>query len=252
VNGNKIKQRLTGKDSLFRTKAFWVIFPVGILFMIGTIIPAYQILQLPFGILIVGAMPGLFAIKFSIPFSVRFAKIHMKWHKKSHTYNWNELNTKDPSTWKFAIRTSAYSFAIIYNIVSWSRIEEVIFINVNKLILITPIAVFSLLGAIIIHVSIFLLTKSGLMYENIEDGTRMSLGRDLLTRLDWAIGPMALISLGYSVWKNIYEPFTLSFIFSLIFIFVIILYSSFFSFYFLKKVHLDKLMKTMREKLPIK
>lgn len=217
--------------------------------MIGSVMPMYQILQLPFGILIAGAMPGAVAIKFSVPFAVKFTKLHMKIHKKSYSYSWNTHDALDLRTWKFALRNTAYSFAIMYNIVSWTGIENDIFTNGAKLLLLAPIAFFSLFGAIITHVSIFLLTKSKLMYEDSGDGSKVNLGRDLLAKLDWAMSPIALISFGYGIWKNINEQFTLSLIFSIIFIFIILMYSSFFSFYFLKKVHLDKLMKNLKEKL---
>ncbi|MBI4131582.1 MAG: hypothetical protein HY476_03735 [Nitrosarchaeum sp.] len=68
-------------------------------------------------------------------------------------------------------------------------------------------------------------------------------------KLDWAISPILVISLAYSILKNVDGPFTLSIIGSIFGIFIINLYSSFFSFYFLKKVHLDKLMKRLKEQL---
>lgn len=164
-------------------------------------------------------------------------------------YSWSNIPVKNPSTLRFALSTTAYSFAITYNIAYWTGIEDAIFTTGAKLGLFVLIGFFSLFGAIITHVAIFLLTKSGLMCEDPSDGTKMNLGKNMLSKFDWAISPFVLISLGYSILKNIDELVTFSILGSIFGIFVVNLYASFFSFYFLKKVHLDKLMKRLQERL---
>ena len=249
LNKEKIKLILNKEKALLKTKIFWFVIALGILFTVGLTVPAYSFLQLPLQILFAGTIPGIFAIQCSIPFAVRFISLHKRFHKKSHSYVWSEIKPKDPPTWKFALSTTAYSFSITYNIMTWLGFEDEIFTTGNRLGLFVLIGLFSLFGAIITHVAIFLLTKSGLMYKDSSDGSRMNLGKEMLSKLDWAISPLVLISLGHGILKHINEPLTFSLLGSILGIFTVNLYASFFSFYFLKKVHSEKLMNRLRERL---
>lgn len=112
---NKEKTGWSKEKDLLKTKTFWFVAGLSILFIIGMAVPDYSFLQLPFGIAIAGTMPGVFAIKFSVPFAMKFVSFHMKRHK-SYSYRWNDKTIKNPSTLKFALSTTLYSFAITYNI----------------------------------------------------------------------------------------------------------------------------------------
>lgn len=95
--------------------------------------------------------------------------------------------------------TTAYSFAIIYNILNWTGLDELVFKTPRMLTVLAGLTVLSLFSAITIHVSIFLLTKVGFMYQDPDDGSKINLGREMEIKFGDAISPILLISLAYSI-----------------------------------------------------
>lgn len=237
---------------IIRMKEFWAIVVIAILFMIGSVMPEYSLLQLPFGLVAAGAIPGVFAIRFSVPLAVKFVRMHKRWNKfrhKNYSYELIATDKENKSTIKFALLTTAYSFAIIYNVLSWTGIEETIFKTSRMIPVFAGIGVLSLFGAITTHVAIFLLKKIRFMYQDPSDCSKINLGREMETKLGWAISPIILISLIHSISTKSSDLF---FSYGVVFgIFIITLYSSFFSFYFLKRVHLEKILERLRKQLEL-
>jgi len=242
----KIKSLLNREKSLVKTKTFWFVAGVSILYFIGLFVPAYSYLQAPFAFLFFFTIPVGFAIEFSPALAARFVSIHKRWHKERYVYLYRPINSKPPSIWKYALRTAAYQFAIVYTIISYTGIEEK-FYQLNFIVNITLISIAALFVANIIHVAIYLLTRAGIMYTDKDDGSIINLGRELAGKLDWAISPFILISFTYSIITKSGNPYYV--VTGISTVLVLTLIASAVSFFLLKRVHMDKLIIKLAKKL---
>lgn len=245
-NKEKIKLLLNKEKRLLKTKTFWFVAVLGVLFFIG-LIPTYFYLRYPLAFVVFFTIPCGLAVAYSPALAARFVSFHKKWYKGRYTYSYNQATTKLPSIWKYAIRTTAYQFAIVYTVMSYTGIEEKFYQSNNFFPIIISISILALFCANIIHVAIYLLKRARIMYEDKEDGSKINLGRELAGKLDWAISPIILISFIHSIIIKSGNPYFI--IIDILTVLFLTIIASAVSFFFLKNIHLDKLIIKLSEKL---
>ena len=247
LNKEKIKLFLKKEKELLKLKETWFIAGLGVLFVIGWAIPTYFYLQFPLAFAFFFTIPGGFAIAYSPALAARFVSLHKKLYKGRYVYSYNQSTTKIPSIWKYAIRTAAYQFAIIYTIISYTGIDEKFYQPHSFVTIITIFSIPALFCANIIHVAIYLLRRANVMYEDKEDGSRINLGRELAGKFDWAISPFILISFAQSIITKSGNPYYVAG--GILTVLLLTVIASAVSFFFLKNVHLDKLIIKLAKKL---
>jgi len=228
------------KKPLLKEKALWFLIPIFVLYVVGMYFQNVY-LQAPFTVTVVALIPGIFVITVSPKFSVKFVKIHKFFHKKKYySYSFNENSFKLPSSIKFSAKNSLYTITILYTVLNWSGLMDESLLEGSRIVLVVMITSIALFAGSILHVSIYLLKQTGLMFENKQDSSKNSLGSEMLNKFDWALSPFLLISFAHSI---ILLSLNLSqFLGVMLAIVAISIYSSFFSFYFLKRKHFDRMI----------
>lgn len=230
-----------------KTKAFWFSVVIAISSAIGQTYPPLQFLIIPHAMTMLALIPIGVAILSSSNFAEKFVRLHKWWHRNNGSYSYATIEVKMQPVWKSALKTTAYSFAIIYNILLWTGTLDTILNNPNKLPVMVVIFMPSLFAALVIHLSIYLLTKSGLMFEDKEDGSRINLGREMTSKLDWAISPILLVSLIYSV---VTKPQTMPYVLMMMLVlFMFCYYAAFIGLYILKKYRINQLSIDVKRRL---
>lgn len=233
---------------IFKFKITWFVVGIGVLYFIGFFINDLRYLQIPFGITMLAVIPGGVAIETSVGFAVRFVRMHKWWHKSNvFSYSFYPGSIKLPSSFRFSLKNTLYTFAIMYAVLSWSGLADSIFNDANKLPAIAGITLLCLFGGSVFNVAMHLLIQSRLMFENKEDGSRNSLGSEMARRFGWAISPILLVSFAYSAVTTSVD--LLLFLSTILTLGGLCLYSSFFSFYVLKRKHLDKMKDKLMDRL---
>lgn len=234
---------------LLKSKAFWFVVSITVLFFISFIDEELEYLKFPFALTVFAVMPGLFAIQLSVPFAKRFVKLHKIRHKKPfYKYTLSESRPLPPSSLGFSLRNLLYTFAIAFSVMSWTGTLEVFLTDsLNALGGLMSIIMLSLFVGSVLNVSIVLLKYSRIRIENTQEETRNSLGHDMASRFDWTISPILIISFAYSIVTSLNDLSL--FVFTILFIAGLCFYSSFFSFYFLKRKHLPRMQDSLIREL---
>lgn len=232
----------------FKSWVTWFAIIISILAPFGQLNPSLWFLAVPFTGTILALMPAGLATMCSPGLTERFAKFHKRRNQDKGSYYYSTVGIKIPSVLKFSLRTTLYAFAIMCNVLSLTGMFETLSENINKTIVsLMMLSIPSLFIASIINVAIYLLTKSGLMFENKEDNSRINLGKELLSRFDWAISPIAFTSLIYPlVTKFHLMTFVLI---TMMVVFIFCFYAAFMSYYLLKKFQMNRLTTSVQRRL---
>lgn len=246
----KIKKELKSKE-------FWLSVSISISMVIGLYFkdqsPLSILLALPLVMLILSALPLIAAVSFSVDIAVLFVKLHKKYHKiysiilkinNKPTYTIRKEFEKDTSQKNFIFFNTWYSLGIIFLVLDTfgiDKMQQPAIVFVVMLGLILP----SIIISSALNISIYLMKKRSIMFEN-NDGTRMSLGSQLGNMVNSFMSPIQIISISYVFTQSISG---ISFIVSLVLSLIICLSASWFSFYFLKRKQITKLMDKFAQKL---
>lgn len=234
-----------------KTKGFWI--TVVIVTIAGTAyaygqIHAESLYQIPFAIIIMATLPGIAALGFSVDFAVMFIKFHRFFQRKirkNHvTYYTKKQFSVEPRTRNLILTNVLYSFGLIFFILRSVGIERIT--NGNIMVLIIGSFFLSLIFASGLNIAIYLMRKQGIMFENTKDGSRINLGSQFNDRIIIFVAPLQIASFLYVIFTEID---LLGFFISLGISLGFCLGSSAFSFYFLKKIHAEKLMTKFTQRL---
>ncbi|CUR52812.1 membrane protein of unknown function [Nitrosotalea devaniterrae] len=241
MNKEKIKK-------ILKSKITWFAVGISIPTAIAQGNQSLWFLGIPFAMTMLALIPAAISIECSPGFTQRFATLH-KWRHQDHgSYTYATIEAKTPSVLKFSIRTTLYSFAIICNILTWTGMLDALSENANRVVIIMMLtSVPSLFAASIINVATYLLTKSGLMFENKEDSSRINLGREMSSNLEWAISPFIFTSLIYPLVTK--PQIMLYILLAMLILFAFCFYTAIISYYLLKKFQLDRLMVNVKRRL---
>ena len=241
MNKEKIKK-------ILKSKILWFAVGISILNAIAQSNQSLWFLEIPFVMTMLAAIPAAISIACSPSFTQRFATLHKWLHQNHGSYMYATIEAKTPSVWKFALRTTLYSFAILCNIFSFTGMFDTISENTNKVIvLLIALSIPSLFAASIINVATYLLTKSGLMFENKEDGSKINLGREMSSNLGWAISPVVFTSLIYPLVTKLQIMSYILLAFVILFAFCF--YAAILSYYLLEKFQMNRLMINVKHRL---
>lgn len=217
-----------------KMKSFWFLVGIMMMAVIGQNYTPLQLLIIPGALAMLALISTVVIIASSSSFIEKFVRLH-KWRNRNNgSYSYSTIEVKTPSIWKFTLRTTWYSLAIIYNILAWTGGLDAMLNNLNKTPAMIGVFMPALFAALIINASTYLLTKSGLMFEDKRDGSKINLGREMTAKLDWAISPVLLLSLIYVIVTKLQAMlFVLTMMSDLA---VFCFYAAFVGFYLLKKI----------------
>jgi hypothetical protein len=236
--------KLSGK--VLHSKRLWISIAIAIPFGLSLYFKELSNLQLIYALFILTTLPFVAATSYSPEFAANFIKLHERFHKKKGIYIKMPSDLRF-SIWKSAGRTVVYVFAMIYTILDWSGISETVFGSPGKLVFLVALVLMTLIIASIFEVSIFLLRRYGLIFENKNDGTRINLGEDLHRKLDYIASPIALVSFTHTV---LTKSFNLQFVVIMLLTFVAIsFYSTTISFLMLRRKNIPDQMIAKLDRL---
>lgn len=246
----KIKKELKSKE-------FWLSVFIATLMVVSFYFkdqnPLFILFALPFVVLMLSALPLIGAVSFSVNIAVLFVKLHKKSHKlysrilkinHEPTYSIRREFEKDTSQKNFIFFNTWYSLGLILfflQTIGIDKIQHSDIVLVVMLSLISP----SIIISSALNISIYLMKKRSIMFEN-NDGTRMNLGSQLGNMINSFMSPIQIISISYVFTQS---SSGISFMATLLLSLIICLLGSWFSFYFLKRKQMTKLMDEFAQKL---
>lgn len=213
--------------------------PFAIMFTYGYVFENVYIMVM-FGIMLLAFLPGIFSIVLAPGITIKFIKLHKRFQRKTdYRYFFIENKIPAPLSIKFAFVNSLYTISIMYSFLNWTgsmNMSQEVSSLIGMMIVITMP---SLLIGSVLHISSVLLKYTGLMFENKKEETTIKVGAEFNSKLQWVLSPILVISLVHSALVNDLDlPFFLGAVFAIL---VIGIFSSFVSFYVLKKKHIEKM-----------
>ncbi len=204
--------------------------------MVSLYVESLSFLAFPYIVLIAGTLPAVFAIVMSVFVASWFVKIHRFLNRKKNVsyYISNEFSFTEIRLPTFVVMTVIHSVAMTYLIVriftpfvAKDLLSDAVFLMITMWM--------CSWFAFALGFASWLLTRSGLMFENKTDGTRINLGVDMQNKLTQAIGYQAAATLIVLIISNL-SNFSVLMTMAMAIAFII-LPSSLFSIYIIKKKH---------------
>jgi hypothetical protein len=198
----------------------------------------------------VGLLPAVFTTFLAVPFAYRYVQFH-KWRHRKEAYSEYKYQTVFAHTvprMRFIARSIIVTvFGIMSIVLSIAGVNPEFQKSQSGVVLI----ILAMLPAIFLAPSLnfasWLLTKSGTMYENKSDGTRVNLGNELRRDLEFVVGTTALLNFGRAVYTGSYDPgFIVGFV---VFLLLLSVPSAVVTVLLLRKRALGKLLIVLNDKL---
>lgn len=235
-----------------KTATFWIALAFGIVTAAGIVLansnPKFVFLQLPFAIIVVSILPGVAGVAFSVPLASIVLWLDnniFNFRKKNKIrYFTNEQFKEKGSYLNYTKYNLWYTIGIIFFIL---RTTPNIFTtaepNLPGLTIIT-----SFLAIIFgsgINLAISLIKMKSIFCENKQDGSIINFGSLYRTKLNFSLGFLQII---YFIYAASHEANFVAFLISLGISMMIFFASSLFSYHFLQKHHIQRLLNQFDKK----
>jgi hypothetical protein len=204
------------------------------------------ILVIPFLLFALIAVPVALVTSFSQDVGVWFVRFHKFRNKNKGIYTFETIAPSKASVWKFPLKIIALTIAIFYNVLNWTGNLKPAFSDFSVFRVPIDVILISLCIASVVNVTIYILTRTGIMFETYEDKSKINLGRELSGQFNWAVSPTAFLTLGYYIITKsnlvISIPEITDFLWMCAF-------SAFLSFIVLRKLYFEKMVNDLTSKL---
>jgi len=185
-----IKKR---KNSIFRI--LLPVLAVIIAAVIGLSNPQLSYLTIPFYVMFLAVLSAFVALALSPIFAINYVLIHKKiiiLGKKSNTHYYIDKSFgKKESLHNFVVFNVWYSIGVTFMLLRFFAGDNLSEVELSAaLIVLVSLALIFASG---VNIAVYLIQKTGVFFQNKQDGSTTNLGNDLRRIINWALGPMQII-----------------------------------------------------------
>jgi hypothetical protein len=232
----------------FRLKETWIAAAIAVMAVIAFSVKSLELLAIPYVVLIIGTLPGMAALSISTSFALTFVFFHRLFcGKKNVRYYFDSQYVDENMHLSRLVGWAAiHSIAMAYLI---ARVTGFLF---HRDIANDPVTMMILMWmsswfAFALAFGSWLLRRSGYMFENTVDGTRINLGVEMDKALKRSIGIQTIatsIILAGTISQSVSTLMTLA-----LTIAMITVPSTLFSVYFIRKRHSMRMLSNLISRL---